>query len=190
MRPAKLALAWILLLATLPSSAQTLVERVFVMRTETTSVDPLAGMTHTCVLVYSDGRYRYERSFQGIRGGAPETKVYIDTLPDADLKSLQSIIDDSSFQVIKTAPLHGGIINDMDTLLVTIPREHGIQNINFENAAARKPFDKTLKPFQTLIKNVEKRKAPVSKEEKPNNCEAPRIMYRTIGVPGSTPDSN
>jgi len=187
---AKLAFAWILLFAAGSATAQTLVERAFVMRTESTSFDSMAGMTHTCVLVYPDGRYRYERSFQGIQGGAPEIKVYIDTLPDADLKALQSILDDSSFQAIKTAPLHGGIVNDMDTLFVTIPREHAVQSISFENAAARKPFDKTLKPFQSLIKNLEKRKVPVAKEEKSNNCETPRIMYRTMGVPGSGPDSN
>lgn len=190
MNSAKLAFAAIALLTSISSAAQTLVERTFVMRTDATSMDPYSGMTHTCVLVYPDGHYRYERSFQGVQGGAPETKVYLDTLPETDLKALQSILDDSAFQQIKTAPPRGGIINDMDTLDITIPREHSMQNISFMNVAERKPYEKTLKAFQSTIKNLQKRKVAAAKGEKSNNCETPRVLYRSVGTPAQAPDSN
>lgn len=189
MKPAKLAFAALVFFYAVWSPAQTLVERLYVMRAESTSVDPMAGMTHTCVVLFPDGRYRYERSFQGISGGQPETKVYMDTLPDSDFKALEAILDDTAFQQIKTAPPRGGIINDMDTLYIVIPREHSVQNIDFSNAAERKPFEKALKPFQNSIKNLEKRKVSAAKGEKSDNCETPRIMYRTLKAPTSQPDS-
>jgi len=187
---AKLALIFLILLTANLSFGQVLVERLFVTRAETTTVDPYSGMTHTCLLVYPDGRYRLEKSFQGMGGGSAETKVYQDTLPEADLKAWLAVIDDAQFQAIKTAPPHGGIVQDMDTLYVTVPREHAVQNINFNNAAERKPFDKALKPFLNSLKNIEKRKVPVAKGEASNNCAAPQIIYRSTGMPGSMPDSN
>jgi len=88
-----------------------------------------------------------EKTLQDRTGNNPETKVYQDTLPEADMKSWQAVLDDNNFVAIKTAPPHGGIVKDMDTLYVVVPREHEAQNINFNNAADRKPFDKALKPF-------------------------------------------
>jgi hypothetical protein len=187
MKSAYLFLAAIVVLATTFCSAQTIVDRLYIMRSDSTVFDPYMGMTHTCVLVYPDGRYRFERSFQGNRGGNPETKIYLDTLPEADFKALQAIIDDSQFQQIKTAPLRGGIVNDMDTLSIIVPREHEMQNINFTNAADRKPFEKTLKPFQNALKNLEKRKVAEAKQEKSDNCNPPQVMYRSTFRPGQDP---
>ena len=61
----KLAFAVATFFVAITCFAQTLVERTFVMRAETTTVDSYTGMTHICVLVYADGKYRMERSFQG-----------------------------------------------------------------------------------------------------------------------------
>ena len=190
MKSIKLACAAIILLAAASSLAQTLVERLFVMRTETTTVDQFAGMSHTCLLVFPDGHYRMEKSYQGSQGGDPETKVYLDTLPDADLKSLQAVLDDAKFQEINTPERHGGIIKDMDTLYVTVPREHAMQNISFMNSADRRPYEKVLKPFQNALKNVEKRKVQAAKAEKSNNCDPPRVMYRLTGSGSPPPDQN
>lgn len=160
--------------------AQTLVERTFVMRAETTTVDPGTGMNSTCVLVYPDGKYRMERTFRGMTGSSSDinTKVFLDTLPEADLKALGAVLDDSKFIAIKTGELSPDKIGkDMDTLLVSVPREHAMQNIAFNNAAERTPFEKDLKPFLNFFKNLQKRKAPVAKGEKSNNCEPPAAMY-------------
>ena len=170
--------------------AQTLVERTFVMRAETTTVDPYTGMTHTCVLVYPDGKYRMERIFRGMASSSDtDTKIYIDQLPEADLKNLSATLDDSRITAMKTGELSQAPIGkDTNTLLVSVPREHEVQNIAFNNAAERKPFDKDLKPFLTLLNNIEKRKAAVAKSEKSNNCEPPKVMYGST-VPALKEDS-
>ena len=182
-----LILATLLTLMSALSSSQTLVEKLYVMRADTTTVDTYTGMTHICILVFPDGRYRLERSFQGMQGGRPETKVYLDKLSDAEFKALQGVLDESKFQEIKTDTPHGGIVQDMDTLTVNVPREHTLQNFSFVNAAERKPFEKTLKPFFNTLKSIEKRKAPIAKTEASNNCDTPRVMYRTAFTSSSAP---
>jgi hypothetical protein len=161
--------------------AQTLAERTFIMRSETTTMDQYTGTTHYCVLVYPDGKYRMERVFRGMTGSDSntDTKVYLDSLPEADLKALEAMLDDGKFAAIKTGELKAESLQgkDVDTMLVSVPREHEVQNIAFNNAAERKAFDKDLKPFLNFLKNLEKRKAPVAKTEKSNNCEPPKIMY-------------
>jgi hypothetical protein len=157
---------------------QTIVDRTFVMRADTTSFDPYSGMTHVCVLVYPDGKYRLERSFQPSTGGALDMRVYLDQLPEADLKQLQAALDDHDFQGIHTPERHGGIIQDLDQLTVTVPRERAFQNIDFENAGQRKPYEKSLKPLLNWMKDVQKRKVKVAKEERSDNCQPPRVMYR------------
>jgi len=96
-------------------------------------------MTRICVVVLADGHYRMERTFQGVQGGTPETKIVLDTLPAEDIKNLQAALDSEDLQRIKTPPARGGIIQEMDMLSLSMPREHTLQNIDFQNAAQRKP---------------------------------------------------
>jgi len=48
-------------------------------------------------------------------------------------------LDSEDLQRIKTPPARGGIIQEMDMLSLSIPREHTLQNIDFQTAAQRKP---------------------------------------------------
>jgi hypothetical protein len=172
------------------ASAQTLVEKLFLMRSDTTTVDPWSGMTRICVVVFPDGRYRMERTHQSAQGGAPETSVFADMLPPDDLKNLQSALDNDDLQRIKTVPMRGGIIQNMDLLSLIVPREHAMQNIEFATAAERKPYEKALKPLLYSLRSIEKRKVSAAKDETPNNCVAPSVMYRSTVPPGSSPDVN
>ena len=159
---------------------QTIVQRTFLLRAETTTADPYSGLSHVCVLVYPDGKYRLEKSAQSLGDRAPEVRVYLDQLPDASLKQMQAALDDPAFQDIETPERHGGIIQDMDILSVTVPRVNALQNLSFETASQRKPYEKTLKPLINWMKDVEKRKVPVAKGEPSDNCRAPMVMYRRL----------
>ena len=168
---------------------QVIVERSFVIRAGTTTVDPYSGMTNVCILVFPDGKYRLERSFQPNSGGSPDVRVYLDQLPDASMKQLQATLDDPAFQEI-SAESRGGIVQNMDILEATVPREHRVQNFTFPNADSRRQFEKTLKPFVNWLKDVQKRKVPVAKSEKPDNCAPPRVVYRTAVRPQSKDDTD
>ena len=118
-----------------------------------------------------------------------DTKVFLDNLPEADVKALGAVLDDSKLIAIKTGELSQDKMGkDIDTMLVSVPREHAVQNIAFNNAAERKPFEKDLKPFLNFLKNLQKRKAAIAKTEKSNNCEPPAVMYGSAG-PKSKEDS-
>jgi hypothetical protein len=159
--------------------SQVVVDRTYVIRAETTTVDTYTGMTHTCILVQADGHYRRERTFQGMSGGTPYVDIYVDKLPDDSFKRLQAILDGESFQKINTPLSRGGIIQNMDTLIVSIPREHSMQNMDFMTVSERKPYEKDLKPLMAWMKEVEKRKVPALKEKTSDNCAAPVVHFRT-----------
>ena len=66
------------------ASAQTLVQKLYIMRAETTTIEGNAGMTRTCVAVFPDGRYRMERTYGALRG------------QNADSQHVQLLNDSSS----------------------------------------------------------------------------------------------
>jgi hypothetical protein len=175
-----ISLAFLMLSAI--ASSQTLVDRPYVIRAETTVFDTYTGMVHTCLLVQPDGHYRRERTFQGMSGGTPYVDIYMDTLPDDSFKRLQAILDDADFQKINTPPSRGGVIPNMDTFIVSVPREHGLQHMYFMTVNERRPYEKDLKPLMNWMKEVEKRKVRALKEKTSDNCAAPMVQFRT-GVP-------
>jgi hypothetical protein len=179
----------VLLLFARPCLGQTLVDRTYVMRVETTVFEVMAGMEHTCMLVYPDGRFRKEKTFQHLNGDNPNTRVYLDKLSDADSKTLETILNDDQFQRITTAPFRSRVVKDLDALFITVPRLNGVQDINFQNAAERRPFSKTLKPIVRFISNLDGRRVAFAKDEAPNGCEAPRIIYRSTTAPASNPST-
>jgi hypothetical protein len=135
-----------------------------------------------CVLVYPDGGYRVEKSFQG--KGVPkfEVTVYVGTLSDEDMKELHATISNPKFAQIQTAApadYRGQVSDhitkheDVNTLAITVPREHSVQKMTFMSASERKPFQPNLAPFVDWMKQLENRKLEPAKSEKPDNCKAP-----------------
>jgi hypothetical protein len=165
--------------------AQTLVERTYVMRVETTIAEPIGGLVHTCMLVYPDRRFRKEKSYVDRSNANPPTQVYLDKLPEADMHALEAIISDKQFQLIQSLGPRAFVVHDMDMLFVSIPQEHSVQNFVFKNEEDRKPYKETLKPFIRFIGNLDRRKVQTAKDEPSNNCEAPRVMYRSMVSPSS-----
>jgi hypothetical protein len=169
--------------------AQTTVERPFVMRAEIITDDPRSTLEDTCVLVYSDGRYRMEKSFDMIAGMDPrKTKVYLGTLPDNELQDLESVLHDEKFVQIKTTRQRLEISGTVDALVVTVPREDSAQLLVFKNSFERKPFEKDLKAFLNAFENIVNRKVAVAKTEKGNDCEGLKATDRT--APSGISNSN
>lgn len=164
--------------------AQTAGERIFIMRAEIITDDPHSTLMDTCVLVYPDGRYRMEKSYDMITGTDPrKTKVYLGTLPDSDLRDLESVLNDEKFEQIKTARRQLDYSGTVNALLVAVPREHSVQVLMFKNSLERKPFDKDLKAFSNALENIVKRKVAVAKMEKGNDCRV--SISRKVPDPGN-----
>ena len=93
--------------------AQTPSESQFLVRLKYIKSDLPLSVSTTCIAVFPDGRFHLEQ-----RSDWPESKpqIYEDSLPDNDLKSLLTIIDDPELRDLK------GI--DKDSVVVR-QREHG-----------------------------------------------------------------
>jgi hypothetical protein len=171
---------------------QTIVDQTFVMRFESTNFDSFSGMTHVCALVFPDGKYRLEKSYQPNTGGALDMRIYLDQMPEASLKELRAALEDPDFRAIHTPEPHGGVIPDLDPVAVTVPREREFQNINFDTAAQRRPYEKSLRPLLNWMRDLQKRKVPVAKDARSDNCRPPQVMYRRpfVGRPDDTDDSD
>lgn len=158
-------------------------ERAYVVRADSSNYDPYLGLTHDCVLVNPDGHYRREHTYQRTDGSEPETKVYLDSLSDADLKALEAILDDGKLQDVTTPPPHGGIVKEIDQLSIRIPRPPKLQDLNFATAAERKPYEKTLRPFQDWFKKIQKRKIAEARGQAPTDCASPVQYFRITRTP-------
>jgi hypothetical protein len=187
---AKLVVAAVVSLV-IPMLGQTLAGRPYVVRAETiTDNPPYSTLMNTCVLVYPDGQYRMEKSYDVIIGIDPKkTKVYLGTLSDGDLKNLELVLKDDKFVQIKTSLTPFKLSGRMDVLLVTVPRERSVQSLVFRDRFERKPFDKDLKAFSDALENIEKRKLAVAKTEKSNHCGMP-LVRDGMAPAMSAPNSN
>jgi len=158
------------------TSAQTLVEKTYLLRWESTSHGTDLDLVRNCILVYPDGRYRLEHSVVH-DSGRPDDQVYLDKLPEDKVKELLAILDDPKLAQMESPKGKGGIIDDIDSLFLHIPREHGLQEIGFWTTKERKAYQADLKPLQTWLKEVQKRKVPWARAEKTNNCDPPDVTY-------------
>jgi len=85
------ALIATLLTVSLGVSAQSPTESQFLLRLKYVKSDLPTRMSTTCIAVYPSGRFHLEQ-----RGDWPQSsaQVYEDSLPEGDLQSLRTIIDD------------------------------------------------------------------------------------------------
>lgn len=161
-----------------PSFSQTLIERSFIVRAETTTFDKMdSADVHICVLVYPNRQYRLERGIRLFITGRPEVKIYVSTLSEEELGSLEAILNTGKFPQISTNPKPYRVLRDIDFIQLTIPREHGVQRLVFRDSEEQEPYAKDLKPFREWLKQLEKKKQKPSKSEESNNCRTPVVKY-------------
>jgi hypothetical protein len=135
-----------------------------------------------CVLVQRDGQYHIERLrpygisvFEGKEG----------KLRNGDLASLENLLTkDKLFQLRQNDIGEPLAANNMDRLFVSILRPNQWQNLEFNDAEARKPYADFLNPLVKLLDDLQKEKAKELPEESGrNNCMPPkqvRLQPRSV----------
>ena len=113
MRAAVCFILIIILAMSIAALGQAPSEPQFLLRLKYVKSDLPLRVSTTCIAVFSDGRFHLEQ-----RADWPESKpqIYEDFLPDDDLKSLRTIIDDPELRDLK-----GIVTGDV----VVRQREHG-----------------------------------------------------------------
>ena len=156
--------------------------------------------TASCLVVYNDGRYFYEKRDEHTVG-RPKVKVAEGTLGGDDLQQLKSILDNEELKKIKLltapeAPAGAQLMREAETVEVQITREGDAQHFvamkrrfktvspgasdlagvpstgmdTYQDNAA--DYRKTLNPLVKWFEGVEKKSKSSLKESKPQYCVA------------------
>ncbi len=119
-----------------------------------------------CVLVRRDGQYHLERLHPyGIR-------VFEGELPNGALGSLENLLTkDRLFQLQQSDIAVPHTTGDMDQLFVSVLRPAHWQNLEFDSAESRKPYEEFLNPLLKWLDDLQKEKAKeLTEESGRNNC--------------------
>jgi hypothetical protein len=165
------------------------------------SYDPQSLTVHyssdsTCLLVYQDGTYYYEKMSERTRGKTT-IKAFQGTLQPADLEQLQSVTAQPAFRdisspAVPTQPDDATYLKEGEILTVTLPRPGRAQLFTLvKKRYATKDshngmgalvsnwsgLEKTLKPFLSWVKNVEKASKAVTTDSRSSSCPAAASVY-------------
>jgi hypothetical protein len=119
-----------------------------------------------CVLVQRNGQYHFERLHPyGIR-------VFEGMLSNGALTSLENFLTkDELFRLQQSdigVPL---VTGDLDKLFVSVLRPAHWQNLEFDSAESRKPYEDFLDPLLKWLDDLQKEKAKeLTEESSRNNC--------------------
>jgi hypothetical protein len=119
-----------------------------------------------CVLVRRDGQYHLERLHRyGIR-------VFEGELPNGALGSLENLLTkDRLFQLQQSDIVVPHTTGAMDQLFVSVLRPAHWQNLEFDSAESRKPYEEFLNPLLKWLDDLQKKEAKeLTEESGRNNC--------------------
>lgn len=119
-----------------------------------------------CVLVRRDGQYHLERLHHyGVR-------IFEGTLPDRELASLEELLTkDGIFQLQQSDIAQPHSTGAPDKLFVSVLRPAHWQNLEFDSAESRRPYEEFLNPLLKWLDDLQKTKTKeVTEESGRNNC--------------------
>lgn len=144
------------------------------------------GIASSCLLVYPDGKFRFERERQEYNDRQPITHVYEGQVDGNDLARLRDIVNNQDFRSVRVIP-QGNTIRSNESFTVDVLRGDGAQRFMITDDTRRK-YDKPLKPFLEWERALEHRKVPENKGARANGCQFPRRIQMPVGVQIQDPD--
>ena len=147
----------------------------------------------SCLLVYGDGRYVYEKRDEPTLG-KPRVKLAEGSFSAEELQEMKAILDDSALRTMQsppppTLPNDVRAVSEIETLNAQIDRGVSLQEFmtvrerlktsggsgmdtSLDNTTQSK---KILAPLLKWFKDVEKKNKPGLKDAKPQYCQAMNI---------------
>ncbi|PYV94341.1 MAG: hypothetical protein DMG89_25565 [Acidobacteria bacterium] len=147
----------------------------------------------SCLLVYGDGRYVYEKRDEPILG-KPRVKLAEGSFTAEELQQMKAILDDGALRTMQSPPaptLPDGVraVSEIETLNAQIDRGGSLQEFmtvkerlktsgvagmetSLDNGTQSK---KTLAPLLKWFKEVEKKNKSGLKDAKPQYCQVMNI---------------
>jgi hypothetical protein len=139
-------------------------------------VDLPASSSSTCLAVFPDGRFHMEQISQW---PASDPRIFEDTLPYENLKSLSTILEAPDLKKLKTVESRSGEISQGEIVQAIIPRAETTQKvlvIGLEGSGRQvfKPLPESLRPLvqwlQATTKALNQQKLRTLKNTKPVTC--------------------
>jgi len=133
-------------------------------------MEQLQADKDVCVLVRRDGQYHLER-LHPYGMGVSEGK-----LSNGELASLETLLTkDRLFQLQQSDLAGPNAAENLDKLFVSVLRPGHWQNLEFDSARSRKPYEEFLSPLLKWLDDVQKKKAKKMTEgSSRNNCLPPK----------------
>jgi len=159
--------------------AQTLPESQFLVKLKYLKSDLPQSVSTTCVAVFPDGRFHLEQ--QPVWPGS-DPQIYEDSLPENDLKSLLTIIDDPELRDLKEIDKGKQFFRQREhgeVVWALIPRGETTQKLIFNSQtgtaeqhskALPKPLSALVGWSETTAKALGRRKVRPLKNAKPVMC--------------------
>jgi hypothetical protein len=130
--------------------------------------------TRTCLIIYPNQSFHFERWQQGINDQKSKTQYLAEsTLTASEADQLTAILQDGTIAKLDQAIPDRGSGKDVRLLGVEIPRTNFvIQSFN-SIGTDQKEIDPATKPILSLLRSIEKRRPPKSSDATANLCKAP-----------------
>jgi hypothetical protein len=135
------------------------------------------GATRTCLIVYPDNTFHFEKSQRNFQDGtskAPTAFVTENTLTSSEADQLTAIIQDSAIATLQTGVPHGvALSKDSHHLSFQIPRKNfKIQSVDTFSSEL-KEVDPVVKPIISLLNSIDARDLPHLRDATANICKPP-----------------
>ncbi len=146
---------------------------LFLLRLERTSAQAVsAGSANSeCIIVYPDGRYHWEHTFQPFHGPVSATVVEA-TLPEDGLKELSGILDAPELVSLNPPKPSGQLVfREAEFVSLAIKRGHSMQSFALMDIQSNKSYEKALKPLLAWFKATGKKKIPPKKNADSTRCQ-------------------
>jgi hypothetical protein len=131
-----------------------------------------AGVASSCLIVYPDGKYRFEREHQEWNEKRQTAHVFEGQVDADSMAKLRQIVNNPDFRAVHVIP-EGNMIVSNESYNVDVLRADGLQRFMITDDT-RRQYNKALKPFVDWEHQLEKRKTPETKGAESNGCQFPR----------------
>ena len=123
----------------------------YLMRMERQSHDE-----NVCILLQKDGHYHLERIITG------RPRVFEGTLAMSAVGELEPLLNADQLVNLKQSQIEMTLVSeDMDAVIITIPRPSGWQSLNFPGGKSRKPFKTTMDPLLKWLDRNKQQQNPI-----------------------------
>ncbi|MFY9562269.1 MAG: hypothetical protein WAQ52_18715 [Terriglobales bacterium] len=111
---------------------------------------------NVCMLLQQNGHYHLERIITG------RPRVFEGTLEASAINELGPLLNSDQLANLKQAQIETSLASeDMDQLLLSIPRPYGWQSLNFPSGKSRKPYKAAMDPLVKWLDRYKQQQNPI-----------------------------